>query len=892
MSYTPASSPSHSPRSTLVKAKLVLVVLTLSAAPALAQDAPRQILGHLTSIEKGEQNPVSLANVLVNIREFERGGLTDDEGKFRISLPPSAYPGQEVTLQTDKDGYRVCAPLLAILFIPPEGAGAVEIRMLPEGSKLFWTPKRIEEFIAHTARQSARQPRGQPIEEPDMSAYVLQLARYYGFTAEEVRREIAKWVGSARTDSTDFRRQGIAAFADKNFRLAGEKFIKGAEQEARLGSERLRHSAKYRELAGDAFYGASDFGAALAEYHKAHTALGSYRDSLGALAPKVYPDFAVDVRQLRLKTANTEAELGKHIAGPASSRYLEESAVSYRKLIAEMPRTADPVAWAAIQDKLGAVLHELGGRQSGDRGVSKLNESVEVLLAALTVRTREASPRDWAQTQNNLGVAQEALGRRLAGVEGSRKLGEAIECYKRSLLVYTRDRFPQNWAAAQNNLASALRSLGEREGGREGRQKLADALEACRQALTVYVRDEFPQDWAATQNNLGLAFKSLGTRQEGADGTARLFEAVDAYRRALTVYNRDQLSQDWAATQDNLGTALTNLAKRQGGIDGTRLLSDAVSAHRLALTVRTRDDFPQHWAATQNNLGIALKSLGERQEGAGGARWFSEAVTAYKEALVVFTRDTFPQQWAATQNNLGNALASLGDRQPGPAGAARLAEAEVAFREALAVFTRSYLPQDWAMTQDNLGTALMKLAVRKSGAEAASCLSDAVGAFREALAIRTRHNLPQQWAQTQKNLGLALQSLVGLGGFTAGVAQFDRLTRDEGIRDDPAALAPLLTFAIVCNVGTGDDRQASRTFASLTGLVERQPDDFRMAWEWDPLHSLIQTSETEAIKTRRESLHRLLDAVSQANRLAILDGLKQLQEEFPSQAQDSKKEPR
>ena len=118
--------------------------------------------------------------------------------------------------------------------------------MLPEGSKLFWTHERIEEFIARTADESAKKPTGPPGEATDLSAYILELGRHYGFTADEVRREIGKWMEVARKDVTDFRRQGMVAFAEKNFRLAGENFRRSAEERS---SRPPKVSAQARPIA-------------------------------------------------------------------------------------------------------------------------------------------------------------------------------------------------------------------------------------------------------------------------------------------------------------------------------------------------------------------------------------------------------------------------------------------------------------------------------------------------------------------------------------------------------------------------------------------------------------------------------------------------------------------
>ena len=139
---------------------------------------------------------------------------------------------------------------------------------------------------------------------------------------------------------------------------------------------------------------------------------------------------------------------------------------------------------------------------------------------------------------------------------------------------------------------------------------------------------------------------------------------------------------------------------------------------------------------------------------------------------------------------------------------------------------------------------------------------------------------------TQNNLGTALQIQVRLGGFPAGLEQVDRLAQAEGIRDDPVAQASLRTLAIVCQVATHQDAEASRAFASLVALVERQPADFHLVWDWTVLRDHLAKSEAPPIPARRELLRKLLDAVSRDNKAAILAGLKEVQEAFPARAEE------
>ena len=126
-----------------------------------------------------------------------------------------------------------------------------------------------------------------------------------------------------------------------------------------------------------------------------------------------------------------------------------------------------------------------------------------------------------------------------------------------------------------------------------------------------------------------------------------------------------------------------------------------------------------------------------------------------------------------------------------------------------------------------------------------------------------------------------------MGGFPAGLEQVDRLAQAEGIRDDPVAQASLRTLAIVCHVATHQDAEASRTFASLVALVERQPADFHLVWDWTDLRDHLANSKAPPIPDRREPLRKLLDAVSRDNnKAAILAGLKEVQAAFPARAEE------
>jgi hypothetical protein len=151
--------------------------------------------------------------------------------------------------------------------------------------------------------------------------------------------------------------------------------------------------------------------------------------------------------------------------------------------------------------------------------------------------------------------------------------------------------------------------------------------------------------------------------------------------------------------------------------------------------------------------------------------------------------------------------------------------------------------------------------------------------------------MPQDWATTQRLLGIVLQTQVRMSGFPKGLEQVDRLFQAGGIRDDPVAQASLRVLALVCHAATDQNTEASRAFASLVALVQRQPDDFRLVWDWAPLRNLIGESKVPSLVVRRENFQKLIDAVDRDNKAAILAGLEELRDAFTTRAKVSGRPP-
>jgi hypothetical protein len=132
----------------------------------------------------------------------------------------------------------------------------------------------------------------------------------------------------------------------------------------------------------------------------------------------------------------------------------------------------------------------------------------------------------------------------------------------------------------------------------------------------------------------------------------------------------------------------------------------------------------------------------------------------------------------------------------------------------------------------------------------------------------------------QNNVGHALQDLFARAGATVCLYQIQLLARDPAIRDEPTALAPLLGLTFVCHTVTGRNAEAGRAIDDLVGLVERQPQDFRLPWSWKPLKDFLPQVYDRDVKRHPEILLQLVEALSRNSRDAIAAGLKEVRAGF------------
>ena len=123
-----------------------------------------------------------------------------------------------MTLVIEKPGWRIRYPLEGGARISANlDKELVEVQLPPVGSKLFWTHDRIEKLVSDMAEKSKQQvtPEGRP-ETIDFSRYIKDWSVKYGFSAQEAKEEIDKWIVDIEANQNDRYKLGLAEFAKKN----------------------------------------------------------------------------------------------------------------------------------------------------------------------------------------------------------------------------------------------------------------------------------------------------------------------------------------------------------------------------------------------------------------------------------------------------------------------------------------------------------------------------------------------------------------------------------------------------------------------------------------------------------------------------------------------------
>jgi len=107
------------------------------------------------------------------------------------------------------------------------------VLLLPVGSPKFLSPTHLEKLFQELAEKSKQQlaPDNKPV---DFSRAIKDWAEKYGFSAQQAKEEIDKWIAEVKANEDDPYKLGLAAFSQKNFAEASKLFNESAESKSQL----------------------------------------------------------------------------------------------------------------------------------------------------------------------------------------------------------------------------------------------------------------------------------------------------------------------------------------------------------------------------------------------------------------------------------------------------------------------------------------------------------------------------------------------------------------------------------------------------------------------------------------------------------------------------------
>jgi tetratricopeptide (TPR) repeat protein len=772
-----------------------------------------------------------------------QAAASDRKGHFSISFPTSIRPGQATRIGVDRLNWVIYQPMFGncVTQSLERNYEPLRVVIVPKGSPLALSPKRLSQVIAQWATERAKLTNqvGTLKQDLDQYAFLREYAKEYGFTLEQFRGAADQWAQIKESDDKEERalkeywqnNYGRAAqFARDSAVAADEELDRANKQTTEAGSKVIR---RYK-LLGNAYYADHKYEEALDAYYAIEKRFETRRLSK--------ENFAAAWSEIKLLLANTKVALGIRVNGEDSTRLLKEALADIEESASFYTAEQSPHEWGARQNTLGNVLWSVAVTIKGAEGLKYLNDAAEAYRAALGVDSRYRSSQDWAATQNNLGNVLRELGQLLAGPTSIKYLKDAVTAYNAALGVRTRAQFPEHRAITQKNLGVTLLVLSEKGEDKDKDEYLKGAIAAFRGALEINTPERFPQEWAATQNALGNALRILGERAGGTESIDYLNKAAATFRAVLKVISRDKHAQQWAATQDSLGTALQYLGERISTAEGVDRLKEAVNAFNAALEIRTRDHFPRQWLVTQNNLGNALRDMGERVSGADSGAYFNKAAAAHRTALEVATPGQLPGWWVIIQINLAKDYLQLHD----------WSNAEKVYKDVL-----QYAPDN-----DEAFGGL------------AGLYHDILFDFDKSLLLN------QQWLERHRN-DVAAQANFAEVLFSVGrFAECQQLINSLlGGKEVPASSETALrAIEIASLLAEGKSSQVPAKIDDLIRQIRQQPPKFTVMWGFDGTRHFI--GHADKLTSYAGWLNQLFDSLGSNDRDTMLKALEEVRTKY------------
>ncbi|QTA79452.1 tetratricopeptide repeat-containing [Desulfonema limicola] len=337
------------------------LVFCFTALSQGGETAKRELYGKIYTVGENDED-LACQNTTIRIEESDDSDVSTSTGSFRLFLKDRFKTDSFITLKVEKDGYQIWQPLAGRLRIPADLEGCIEIVRLDKlGSHRFMSNQAFSLLIEKFANAPKNMTKPDETEKPDLSRYLKDWAVKYGFGFEQVKAEMDKWAADIEKRQDNLYELGLAAFYQKNFREADEKFTESARENEEKLSKLREKEKKLKEniirdwrLAGDSRYNDLRFQDALEAYEKALAEIDKKQE------PETWASVMNDI-------CNTYWNLGLRAEGQAARQYLANAVKGYQENLQIYTLETLPQDWAMTQNNLGITLQEQGIRTGGKR---------------------------------------------------------------------------------------------------------------------------------------------------------------------------------------------------------------------------------------------------------------------------------------------------------------------------------------------------------------------------------------------------------------------------------------------------------------------------------------------------------------------------------------------
>ncbi|MEZ6104436.1 MAG: hypothetical protein R3E01_36325 [Pirellulaceae bacterium] len=814
-----------------------------SDRPIISAKSVSLLRGRLMMAGANEYDQRPMANIEVCLLGGDES-LSDKDGYFQIQIPASAnyQAGDIVQLCLHSQEWLIQHPLLGRLHLPRDPTEVIELRILPKGSKLFWSHEELEALFAQELISSNSMPLGSRLASP--RELLDRLFSRSGYSDDAATLEIDRWVGEVEANSGDTFRQGLAAFIAGDSIRATELF----DQDADTDEEKALLS---RELAGDARVRQRDFTGALAAYQKAFKLLTDDH-------PGKHP-------RTRLCNKMASVEWSLAVRGDAATAFTHlDNAVGTLAPFLLAERMSPPEE-AMIRHTLGRVYTEIAIRQIGSDAMDSFGKASEAFNIAY--KLYQFVPEQQASVEYDRAYLLVKRAEQEYSNASRQLLESASNACNNALAVYTTDTYEVERAVVQLRHGDAQAELALRSAGETAIRHAQSALNPClSEASHIFSREQSPEEWAMIEYTRGKAYLALALNGSPAE----LEKAELAFRNALEVFTPGHLDQQNDLVREHLASAL--LVQFQ--LDGSHeALAAALDDFKELDASLSRDSSPFLWAKNKVNFGSALTAQANGEPASAAKELLERARNCYNDALMVWPKKTAPMRWAEANVNLANVSSALGNITPGEPGIVYLRSAKEAYENAI---TRLDTNSE-AISRFNLGETLRTLGIR-SDTDRMKTLAYSVECMRAAL--QTLDNSPYGVVVELGKLRSECELAIVSGSWKEFETSIEAMSEPklQPAIEMSARPTDLRLFVLLAVGGTMSDQttEATRAVSVMAGLLEGQTEDLPVSMDFSALRTLLESHSPQTLTSRQEWIRRLLDTSELTSREQMVDRLRKL----------------